>query len=226
MLMTTDGIGKSNGFEKKQNSLDAAANSYLLEALGRTLDRLIAGVFIVGDQGCILHVNSTAQEMLDAKSPIISRGGRLCGLHEERTRQLRLAISAAQAGQNAIEVVGVPLVGKTGAIATAYVLPLASKHPHETCATQVPASVFVMSTDVPPVEIATVAEGFKLTPAESRLLQHLVTGATVREAAAALAISEATVRTQRNSIFAKTSVSRRSDLLLLNGRLVPPIRQG
>jgi DNA-binding CsgD family transcriptional regulator len=227
MLMTTDRIGKANGIEGTQDSLDAAAKSYLFEALGRALDRLIAGVLIVGDQGRILHVNSSAQEMLDAKSPIISLGGRLCALHEERTKKLRGAIAAARAHQSPVEVIGIPLIGKTGAVATAHVLPLACKLPQATRANaQIPVGVFVMSADAPPpVEIATVAQSFNLTPAESRMLQHLVAGATIRQAAAALGISEATVRTHRNSIFAKTSVSRRSELLLLNGRLVPPIRQ-
>jgi DNA-binding CsgD family transcriptional regulator len=45
------------------------------------------------------------------------------------------------------------------------------------------------------------------------------------EAASALGITEATARTHRNHIFTKTGVSRRTDLLALVGRLVPPIRR-
>jgi DNA-binding CsgD family transcriptional regulator len=61
--------------------------------------------------------------------------------------------------------------------------------------------------------------------AEVRLLQLLVSGASLMEAGAALGITEATARTHRNHIFTKTGVSRRTDLLALVGRLVPPIRR-
>jgi DNA-binding CsgD family transcriptional regulator len=73
-------------------------------------------------------------------------------------------------------------------------------------------------------DIATVAQSYHLTPAEERLLQQLVSGASLHEAAAALGIAEATARTHRNHIFTKAGVTRRSDLLLLVGRLVPPVR--
>ena len=76
-----------------------------------------------------------------------------------------------------------------------------------------------------PADVGTVARIFSLTPAEVRLLQLLVSGASLMEAGAALGITEATARTHRNHIFTKTGVSRRTDLLALVGRLVPPIRR-
>jgi DNA-binding CsgD family transcriptional regulator len=82
-----------------------------------------------------------------------------------------------------------------------------------------------MSTNtIAPFETGTLIQNFHLTPAEARLLQQLVSGASLHEAASALGIAEATARTHRNHIFTKIGVSRRSDLLLLVGRLVPPIR--
>jgi DNA-binding CsgD family transcriptional regulator len=66
---------------------------------------------------------------------------------------------------------------------------------------------------------------FKLTPAEARLLAQLVSGASLAEAALNLGIAEATARTHRNHVFTKTGVSRRADLIVLVGRLLPPIRQ-
>jgi predicted nucleic acid-binding protein len=52
-----------------------------------------------------------------------------------------------------------------------------------------------------------------------------VSDLVLTEAASALGITEATARTHRNHIFTKTGVSRRTDLLALVGRLVPPIRR-
>jgi DNA-binding CsgD family transcriptional regulator len=66
---------------------------------------------------------------------------------------------------------------------------------------------------------------FKLTPAEARLLAQLVSGACLAEAALNLGIAEATARTYRNHVFTKTGVSRRADLIVLVGRLLPPIRR-
>jgi DNA-binding CsgD family transcriptional regulator len=76
-----------------------------------------------------------------------------------------------------------------------------------------------------PADFGTVARIFSLTPAEARLLQQLVAGASLTEAASALGVTEATARTHRNHIFTKTGVSRRTDLLALVGRLVPPVRR-
>jgi DNA-binding CsgD family transcriptional regulator len=225
MSITTDRIArKANVIEGRAAAApDDGAKSYLFDALSSTLDSLTIGVVIVGDQGRILHANQAAQRMFTARSPIVSLGGCLCALQGELTKELRRAIATAQ--QNPAGVVGsgigVPLVDKHLDAATAHVLPLVCNGHHSSV-----AAVFVTSPGAElPAEIGTVARIFSLTPAEARLLQHLVAGASLNEAAAALGIAEATARTHRNHIFTKTGVSRRTDLLVLVTRLVPPIRR-
>jgi hypothetical protein len=71
----------------KASSLDAAASSYLFEALGSTLDSLIAD----SDNGRILYANSARTRDADAKSPIIW----LDALLAERTKDFRRAIALA-----------------------------------------------------------------------------------------------------------------------------------
>jgi DNA-binding CsgD family transcriptional regulator len=225
MSMTTDRIArKANGFEASASSHDAGAKSYLFEALGSTLDSLVIGVVIVADQGRILHANQAAQRMLAAKSPIVSLAGCLCALQPDLTKELRRAIATAQADAKGIAGIGigVPLVDKTMAAVTAHVLPLACGDRQAATA----AAVFVTPSGASlPAEIGTVARIFSLTPAESRLLRQLISGASLTEAACALGVTEATARTHRNHIFTKTGVSRRADLLVLVTRLVPPIRR-
>jgi len=231
MSITTDRIvRKANGVGGEFDPLDAGANLYLFEALGSALDSLALGVIIVGDQGRILHANVAAQLMFEAKSPIISLGGCLCALQAELTKELRLAIAAAQIDTGRISAagIGVPLVDKSLAAAMAHVLPLArGKRRALQPNGQTPAAVFVTpaSTASSPADIGTVARIFSLTPAEARILQQLVSGASLTEAASALGVTEATARTHRNHIFTKTGVSRRTDLLVLVSRLVPPIRR-
>lgn len=225
MSITTDRIArKANGVGGKTVPLDdQMKSSYLFEALGSTLDSIVIGVIIVAEQGRILHANQAAQRMLAARSPIISLGGCLGALQPDLTKELRRAIARAQEDANGIAGagIGVPLVDKTMTAATAHVLPLACGGRHASA-----AAVFVTPAGAAlPAEIGTVARIFSLTPAEARLLQHLVTGASLTEAATALGVTEATARTHRNHIFTKTGVSRRNDLLVLVARLVPPIRR-
>ena len=230
MSIVTDRIArKANGIGGKANPLDDNAKSYLFEALGSTLDSIVMGVIIVADQGRILHTNQAAQRMLDARSPIVSLGGCLGALQAELTKELRRAIAAAQADASLIGVagIGVPLVDKNMTAATAHILPLArGDRPARRSNAETAAAVFVTpASTASPADVGTVARIFSLTPAEVRLLQLLVSGASLMEAAAALGITEATARTHRNHIFTKTGVSRRTDLLSLVGRLVPPIRR-
>jgi DNA-binding CsgD family transcriptional regulator len=225
MSITTDRIDRqANGMRGNTASLDDNVKTYLFEALGSTLDSIVIGVVIVGEQGRILHANQAAQRMFAARSPIDSLGGCLSALQGELTKELRRAIAAAQQDAKSIAGagIGVPLVDKHLAAATAHVLPLACGRGDASAA----AAVFVTPAGAAlPAEIGTVTRIFNLTPAEARLLQHLVTGASLTEAATALGITEATARTHRNHIFTKTGVSRRNDLLVLVTRLVPPIRR-
>lgn len=58
-------------------------------------------------------------------------------------------------------------------------------------------------------------EMFRVTPAEAKLLTHLVEGLTLTEAAEALGVSRNTARTQLSSIFTKTGVNRQTQLVKL-----------
>src|SRR5262249_26878057 len=54
---------------------------------------------------------------------------------------------------------------------------------------------------------------FGLTPSEARLVLQLVTGETLRSAAAELHISYETARTQLKNIFSKTGTCRQAELV-------------
>jgi DNA-binding CsgD family transcriptional regulator len=229
MSITTDRIAKANGIERNQDPLDAAAKAFLFEALASTLNSVAMGVIVVAHEGRILHADRTAQAMFAARSPVVSLGGCLCALRADRTKELRRAVAAVQSDQNSIgpDGIGVALVDKAVGAAAAHVLPLPFCRANA-AESELPlpvAVVFVMpARPSSPAKIDTVARIFKLTPAEARLLSELVSGASLGEAATALGVAEATARTHRNHIFTKTGVSRRTDLMLLVARLLPPIR--
>jgi len=60
---------------------------------------------------------------------------------------------------------------------------------------------------------AAFAKEYKLSPAEAGLAARLVSGMSLRQAAAALGISENTVRSHLKRIFAKTGVRRQAELV-------------
>jgi DNA-binding CsgD family transcriptional regulator len=229
MSITTDRIAKANGIGRGKTPLDAVAKSHLFDALVGTLDNIAIGIVIVAEQGRIMHANHAAREMLAAKSPIMALGNCLCALQSERTKELRQAIATAQTDPASISPsgIGVPLIDKSMNAATAHVLALVSPtNQAQPLNMQAPVAVFVTPPSiVPPIETGAVARLFKLTPAEARLLAQLVSGASLAEAALNLGIAEATARTHRNHVFTKTGVSRRADLIVLVGRLLPPIRR-
>jgi DNA-binding CsgD family transcriptional regulator len=60
---------------------------------------------------------------------------------------------------------------------------------------------------------------FGFTRMESRLAQVLLSGDSLKAAAARLTISEGHARQRLKSMFSKTETSRQSELILLLGRL-------
>jgi len=56
---------------------------------------------------------------------------------------------------------------------------------------------------------------FGLTPAEARLAVNLVTGKSLRSAAAKLGISYETARSQLKNIFNKTGTGRQAELVVV-----------
>jgi DNA-binding CsgD family transcriptional regulator len=58
-------------------------------------------------------------------------------------------------------------------------------------------------------------EVFEVTPAEAKLIAHLVDGLTLTAAAEALGVSRNTARAQLSSIFTKTGVNRQTQLVKL-----------
>lgn len=196
------------------------------KALGSALDGFAVGVVIVGDGGRILHANAPAQRMFAAGSPIVSSDGKLATLYPASTSELLRAVGAARADEAHIGKlgIGVPLVDRAMAAATAHVLPLARGARRGRLIPQASAAVFVMPADAPrPVDLDLVARMFSLTPAEGRMLGHLAAGAGIPQAAVALGIGEATAKTHRTRLFAKMGVARQTDLMALLARLIPPL---
>jgi DNA-binding CsgD family transcriptional regulator len=75
-----------------------------------------------------------------------------------------------------------------------------------------------------PHPLETVAKTFKLTPTEMRVLMMIVEVGGVPEIASVLGVSETTVKTHLQHIFAKTGAARQADLVKLVASYMSPLR--
>jgi len=75
------------------------------------------------------------------------------------------------------------------------------------------------------ITVAFLRNRFDLTPAEARLVVHLVTGTSLKSSARALGVGYETVRRQVKSVFHKTGTHRQSELVLTVLRAINEMRR-
>jgi DNA-binding CsgD family transcriptional regulator len=201
----------------------------LFEALCATLDQLSAGFVACRADGHILHANHAAREMMEEGWPIQSHNGYVRASDRKRSDFLlecmqQAAEAAASQGRGAICLhVSLATMQSDGGAAIATVKPLVVREP-------APGGGSVLGLFVTRLgsgdsrALAGIAQCFALTPAEKRTLEQFAQGFSVAETASALAVSQNTVKTHLQNIFAKTGSSRQPQLLKLVSELNPPIR--
>jgi DNA-binding CsgD family transcriptional regulator len=198
-------------------------------ALADTLDGLAAAMLLIDAGGRIVHGNAAAHAMLNEASVIRASGGKLAASDAQADRALHDIFMNAESGDAAIGTKGValPLSSRAGERYVAHVLPLTFGARRQAgVAYSAVAAVFVhkAALELPhPLEV--IAATFKLTPAEMRVLMMIVQLGGVPEVAPVLGLSEATVKTHLQHIFAKTDTSRQADLAKLVAGYMSPLGQ-
>ena len=196
-------------------------------ALADTLDGLAAAIVLVDANSRIVHANRSAHVMLSESAVLQSTNGKLIGKDPQVSQILEESFAAAAKGDKTIGTKGiaVPLTANNGERFVAHVLPLTSgaRRRAGTSYSAV-AAVFVQKAALDlPHPLETIAATFKLTPAELRVLMAIVEIGGVSEVAQILGISEATVKTHLQRIFAKTDTSRQADLVKLVAGYMNPL---
>ncbi len=198
-------------------------------ALADTLDGLVAAMFLVDATVRIVRANVAAHAMVDDATVVRAHAGRLAATDPQADQILNDILAAAEAGDAAVGTGGiaVPLISRGGERYVAHVLPLTSGARRQAgVAYSAVAVVFVRKAALElPHPLETIAATFKLTPAEMRVLMMIVQLGGVREVALALGLSEATVKTHLQRIFAKTETSRQADLVKLIAGYMSPFAQ-
>ncbi len=200
----------------------------LFQALCATLDHFDAAFVAVFPDGKILHANRMAREMMSGGWPIQASNGYLQASSKKMTalllKSLQHVIEAAAHSPSEDVCLDICLADAASpqGVAIASMKPLLNGTPDKTLR---PVALFVTRIrDRGDYDLSAIAECFGLTPAETRTLHHFVEGGTVAEAGQALAVSENTVKTHLQNIFAKTRSSRQAQLIKLLNDLRPPLR--
>jgi DNA-binding CsgD family transcriptional regulator/PAS domain-containing protein len=198
------------------------------EALSATLDRLAMGVVVVGGENRILHANEAARHMLANGGQIVSHRGRFAARDAAADAELSQAIELARSDEAALGAAGIGVsLGSTDAQpALAHVLPLARGETRTRLMPQATAAVFINTAEPGALpDLRAMARIYGLTPAEARVAEELLAGTGgLANVAIKLGVSVATVKTHLSRVFAKTGVSRQSDLIALMHRMTPAAR--
>jgi DNA-binding CsgD family transcriptional regulator len=195
--------------------------------MAETLDALKLGVVLANEDSRILHANRAAEEMMRDDGPLRGRDGVLRAEGGAASLEIRSAIKQAARNESGIGKTGLAVrltEEEAEAPIVAHVLPLAGGEIRSRLDPAAVAAVFVNPKVDDAASAQAVATTYGLTPAETRVLTRVLTGSTVAEAAADLGIAPTTARTHLDSIFAKTGVSRLSQLIRLAAQISPAAR--
>jgi DNA-binding CsgD family transcriptional regulator len=187
-------------------------------ALADTLDGLHAGAFLVDADGRLVHANTSANDMLKDGN-VLHANGRLVAFDAKGDQALHDIFAAARDGDMALggKGVAVQLTARNGDQFVTHVLPLTTGARRKAgIPYSAVAAVFVQraGSDTPP-SLDALALRYQLTPSELRVLIAIIDVGGVPEVAAALRLSQATVRTHLRHVFEKTGVRRQADLVKL-----------
>jgi DNA-binding CsgD family transcriptional regulator len=205
------------------------------EAAQAALDLWAHAAIVLDALGRVVLMNRTAEILLQRTDGLrLGPGGQLRAVDETRTRLLDTAIRqcaamafASDRNARAGRIDGLALPRPTGpAPLRAMLSPL--PFPPDAAKSDLGRGTVLLliidSGDWPRTPVTWLARQFGLTPAEERLTEAIVNGATLAEAAERMGIRLSTARSRLKLIQAKTSCRRQVDLVRLALSL-PQVRQ-
>ncbi|MEZ0170502.1 LuxR C-terminal-related transcriptional regulator [Microvirga sp. TS319] len=196
------------------------------DRMAEALDALLCGVVLTDERGRILHANRSAERMMSDGHPIRSVRNVLSASAPAASRELRKAIMLAARDKAQIgPASAIRLPDASLSPLYAYVLPLTAGKIRTRLHPRAAAAVFVGGPD-DRSRTDLLARAFDLTSAEMRVLESLVAGHTLAETARHLGVAPSTAKTHLDHIFAKTGVSRQTELIRLAMQMALPVQAG
>jgi DNA-binding CsgD family transcriptional regulator len=206
------------------DSLNASRlTSEILEA---SLEVLNTGVYFVGHQNRIVYLNRLAREQVKSGTVLRLVDDHLVATDVGSQKQLQAELEKIERNADPEDRLGCALALGDGAGSgfVAHVLPLRGARQSQIARHFAAlAVIFVQDPGIAPSPAnAAFARLYGLTDGELRLLNGLMPGLSLAEAARPLGISEATAKTHLRRIFAKTKTSRQAELFYLLMTSTPP----
>ncbi len=191
------------------------------------LDRLSVPVFIVGLGGKMNFCNTAADALLaDGNFLRLNAGIIKAARATIETTALNDAMDRALKGDVAVGIsgIGVPLTGKNGERAAAYVLPIAGNDLRGDLGQGSCLLFIARRGEQQPIAIEIMRTMFDLTIAEAQIAILIAQGDSPQSIAEALSISINTVRSHLKAVFAKTRTSSQTALGALVNGFIPAVR--
>jgi DNA-binding CsgD family transcriptional regulator len=196
------------------------------EILEASLEVLSTGVYFVGPQNRIVYLNRQAREQVKFCSVLHIVEDQLVATDRGSQEQLQAELAKIERNPELEDRLGCALALADGAGSgyVAHILPLRGARQSQIARHfGALAAIFVQDPGLAPcLANAAFARLYGLTDGELRLLNGLMPGLSLAEAARPLGISEATAKTHLRRIFAKTKTSRQAELFYLLMISTPP----
>ncbi len=198
------------------------------EMLERTLDKLLAGVFLTARDGQVVYMNAAAQRQIKDAKAVRLINNRLCPADSVAHAALSKTIAQAASGKYEINITSHSLAipDKDGHGYVATFLPMEQSERREVFAPYAATcAIFMQDPQASPLMPGEAfARLHGLTGAELRVVLALSQGLGGKESAEILGISEPTVRSHLQRIFSKTGTTRQSRLLQLLHNSTPAVK--
>jgi DNA-binding CsgD family transcriptional regulator len=192
----------------------------------KVLDTLAVAVFIVGASGKVSFANAKADNLLSSGDLLRLAGGKVVAARTDLAgTKLEDAIARACKGDKILGIsgIGVPLVGKSGERAAAYVLPIAGSDVRGQLGRGYAAVFLARRGEQQPMAIEILRTVFDLTPMEAKVAYATSLGDSTEAIAAAFGSSVETVRSHLKHIYVKADVGEKTALAARVNELLPPI---
>jgi DNA-binding CsgD family transcriptional regulator len=202
----------------------AARTTWHIESLAmtepiyrRALDEIRVPLFAIDLSGKVVFLNTAGDGLIrGARWVTVARGNFIAPSGLIGPEAFRQALVKLRAGS------GTTLLltdGASGLQAILTTVPLRSASPIHVAGRRISGFVWIVPCTPAISPVTNLGKLFQLTPAELRLLQYLVDGIHLSDAAAQLHTSLSTVRTQLKAIFRKTGQRTQGQLLALATRM-------
>ncbi len=172
-----------------------------------TLDRMGDAVFLLKENGLLLHANAGARDMLARTRGVVLRGGVLCACTPAADQALKKAISkAAAASGPEASAVAIPADGGTSIPFSLMAVPAGDSR----------RNIVMVSRDPHLVDASAknrLRSLYGLSNREAQLAVALAQGATPQEIADDWGVAIGTVRTQIKHVSAKLGCHRQADIV-------------